>query len=40
MSDFPLDEQYHHYKVAVYDNLFGGMVYGKGQETRHSAFNF
>ena len=28
-----LDEQYHHYKVAVYDNLFGGMVYGRIQET-------
>ena len=31
---------YNDYKVAVYDNLFGGMVYGRGQETRRSSSIF
>ena len=32
--------QYHRYKVAVYDNLFTGVVYGEGQETRCYLSNF
>ena len=31
---------YYDYKVAVYDGLFGGMVYGRGQETRRSSYIF
>ena len=31
---------YHDYKVAVYDSLFGGMVYGRGPETRRSSYIF
>lgn len=36
MSDLLYRFSYHDYKVAVYDNLFGGMVYGRG--TRDSPF--
>jgi hypothetical protein len=35
-----IDLYYPQYKAAVYDNLFTGMVYGEGQETRLFSSNF
>jgi hypothetical protein len=35
-----LDFYYPQYKEAVYGNLFIGIVYGEGQETRRSSVNF
>jgi hypothetical protein len=33
-------EFYRDYRVAVYSNLFNGIVYGEGQETRPHSSSF
>ena len=35
-----LSQFYYQYKVAVYDNLSTGIVYGEGQETGRYSPNF
>ncbi len=41
MSDAPdVAAYYYQYKLTVYDNLFVGIVYGEGQETRRCYSRF
>jgi hypothetical protein len=35
-----ISSYYYQYKLAVYDNLSTGIVYGEGQETRRYSPNF